>query len=376
MRPVLGSSGAWRRLHASTGGCRRSRAKRYRRKVRCRSGSARCSCAWPGLALGDLDGSAARASFWFAIATGRCGMPPIGSRAATRRNPSCSLRRRSLAARLWPHAGRRIGPAVWRHRLAWLVVCTRLAPNPWLAFVCVLLFGPASRSTIRGPDRPCAGVTRRRGRAVAWPGTGLRSLLDRCRRIHRRPWGAACSSGDARSRYRAVLIFSIWPLGAPMVDAPEAERYFEPWRQLGRSTRRLAAASRTSLGDAQPSLVRLAAVAVRSLDDLRMAPFPAPAAHCVPRWWWPRACCLLLHVPDATGSEGVLMPLVPPLVVLAVFGAYLAKRASENTIDWFAIARSLSWRSSSGPTSSRRAFRLTAEDGGFDRRLSRTSTPL
>jgi 4-amino-4-deoxy-L-arabinose transferase-like glycosyltransferase len=203
-----------------------------------------------------------------------------------------------------------------------------------MAFVCLALFAVALAL-----DRPwlgalllglaVGGVALSRG-----PSAALWSLL-------------ACGTAFALTQQRerrwlglvlaiavAALVFAVWPLGAD-VRAPRSALYFEAWGRWARSTVAFATG------------VDLLWIA----RNFPWATWPLwPFAGWAMYAWrhgWRRphvlvpavVTVLLLLLTFATQpiADGVLMPVVPPLAILAAFGAVTLRKGSENTIDWFAI---------------------------------------
>ncbi|MEG1968817.1 MAG: hypothetical protein RR101_01690 [Burkholderiaceae bacterium] len=146
---------------------------------------------------------------------------------------------------------------------------------------------------------------------------------------HRR-WRAALTVGVA------LAVFSIWPLGAWLVAGLAAAPWFDAWwldnlRDFG-----------PLRGEGYLWFARNFAWYTWPLW-----PFAAWAiyawrhsiAH--PHMALPLAClaAILLAMPlSASLGDSQMMLLVPPLVVLAAFGASSLRRGAENVIDWFSIA--------------------------------------
>ena len=203
-----------------------------------------------------------------------------------------------------------------------------------MAFICFGLF-----ATALALDRPWQGATLL-GLAVAGvalsrgPTAGLWTLLALgtafvlTQEGHRRWLGALLVVAIAAG---AV---AVWPLGA-QAGAPRSPLYFEAWWNWARSTAALAG---------RVDLVWMA----RNLPwaTWPLWPFAAWALYAWrhglgrPHVLIPllsAALLLLFTFFTQPISDGVLMPLVPPLAILAAFGAVTLRRGSENTIDWFAI---------------------------------------
>jgi len=203
-----------------------------------------------------------------------------------------------------------------------------------MAFLCLGLF-----ATALALDRPWHGAVLL-GVAVAGtalsrgPALGLWTLLSLGAAFLLTQEGQRRWFGALLVLATAALAVAVWPLGA-YAGAPRSALYFELWRSWARST--VALANRVDL--------------VWMARNLPWTTWPLWPFAAWTLYAWRHgltrphvliplvATMLLLLFTFFTQpiSEGVLMPLVPPLAILAAFGAVTLRRGSENTIDWFAI---------------------------------------
>ena len=204
------------------------------------------------------------------------------------------------------------------------------------AFVCTALFGLALAL-----DAPL------RGALVAGLSVGALALS-------RGPWPALALLAAAlavlgltlpAARRRAAVAVALasasvvalsWPLGALLAPAPLRAEYFSFWRHLALTSVGLPAPAdlawilRNFAWFTWPLWPLAAWTAYSWRHGVRQPHIALPGGVLLAL-----LCALLLHQP--VGDAG-LMLLVPPLVLLAAFGATSLRRSLDNLIDWFAIA--------------------------------------
>jgi 4-amino-4-deoxy-L-arabinose transferase-like glycosyltransferase len=134
----------------------------------------------------------------------------------------------------------------------------------------------------------------------------------------------------------AAAVFALWPLAAYALAPERAAEYFAAWGDWNAQSVALPGAAelgriaRNFPWYAWP-LWPLAAWAVYSWRHSLRAPHVAvPGAVA--------ALMLARLFFSEAPSEEKLILVVPPLVLLAAFGATTLRRAAENALDWFAIA--------------------------------------
>ncbi len=203
-----------------------------------------------------------------------------------------------------------------------------------LALVCVLLFGLAYSLDDPWAGSAVAGVTL--GAVALSRGWLPAAVLAIAAVGFTAAYGARRVERAMLIALLAVLIFSIWPIGARMVDAPEAERYFEQWWQWNRASvgwpraENLAWLLRNVGWYAWP-LWPFAFWTIYSWRHFLRRPHIALPLMVV------AAGLVALLLSTAPGDREFLIT-VPALVVLAVFGVSSLKRAAEDAIDWFSVA--------------------------------------
>lgn len=132
------------------------------------------------------------------------------------------------------------------------------------------------------------------------------------------------------------LVFSLWPMGAYTYAPAQAANYFDLWRDnlsasLAWPTQEgLSWLARNFLWYTWP----LWPLAFWTLYSWR---------HALRAWHLLLPLCLsggaiMAAVFSRTPTDAVLILLLPPLTVLAAFGAPTLRRGADNSIDWMAIA--------------------------------------
>lgn len=205
-----------------------------------------------------------------------------------------------------------------------------------IAFVCTALFG-----LVLALDAPW------RGALVAGVSIGALALS-------RGPWPAlwlllaaiaalwvALGSRQRRAAVTAVIlsaiaVASIWPLGAQTAPPAARAEFFGVWRQLAVAAfglprlTDLAWIPRNGAWFTWPLWPLAAWTAYSWRHALRLPHIAVPGLTLGALF-----LALLLYQPT---SDSGLMLLVPPMVLLAAFGATSLRRSLDNLIDWFAIA--------------------------------------
>ncbi len=133
----------------------------------------------------------------------------------------------------------------------------------------------------------------------------------------------------------ACALFAVWPIVAYALDATAADYYFAAWRDwAGESVRFPSAAHlgwvvRNVFWYTWP-LWPLAAWTMWSWRQALRAPHIAVASV-------PTILLFIALLTSNAANEASLILTVPPLVILAAFGATTLRRAAESVLDWFAI---------------------------------------